>query len=43
MNSNSFRELRALLPDDDRFLVALLALVGEGLVTRSDNRLHLAR
>lgn len=37
------KQLGALLPADDRFPVALAALIKEGLVTTSDGRLHLTR
>jgi len=35
--------LRALMPDDERFDVALAALLAEGLVTKTSEQLHLQR
>jgi A/G-specific adenine glycosylase len=37
----TFRDLQQALPDDDRFEKALAALIHEGLVKRTDERLHL--
>lgn len=36
-------ELRALMPNDDRFEKALKALIDEGLISTTANRLHLMR
>jgi len=36
-------DLRSLLPEDERYMIAVAALIDEGLVTQAGNRLHLAR